>query len=770
MHWQKTNGPVGGFIVSLRSFGDTLFAGAGEKGIIFYSANSGETWQSVYKTNHRVVDFEKTGDHGILASIGTNGIYKTLDNVYWNSVHHDNNYFLQLGKNHNNHIYIGTVNGKIYTSTDNGITWSLSFTHSEQIGNFAMYQDSTIFVGASKKILRRKITWETVYNHSINQFIEVFTAKNIVYAFTPNFIYKTEDGGDNWLQIDHLGFFEGNFIYDMVYNNRLIAACGDEINWFGNGWGIALSNNNGNSWYWSENIGLPPRFSTALKLIVSGSNTYLGTNAAGVFKSTNFGDSWFPVNNGLTAANTLDICFDNNGTLYSASWSNGFQKSTDKGNTWSVINDGLTNSYCYSIIADDNGNLIGGTDQGIFRSTDGGANWTQTSAAGNNFSYRLYKDNLNRIYSLNFDDGIFRTTNLGISWQRINSNFASSGVFGFAIDSSGNLYAGTRGGWIYKSSNGGTSWTVSRQGTGSFYGIVMLRVSSNGSVFAATNDQGILRSTDNGVTWENITNNITGNNARNLGINSRGEIFTSVNSNTGERLYFSDNNGQSWQNYTNNLNLISTYNIIFDENDNVYLATDESVWRSDGVVPVELNSFTANVNGNNVNLSWLTSTETNNKGFELYRKTEEGEWEQLSFIPGSGTTTEQKEYSYTDNDLASGTYNYKLVQIDYNGSKKTYNLADFVEIIPIYEFALHQNYPNPFNPTTTIKYSVKEAGTVTLKVYDILGKEITTLVNETKPPGEYTATFDASLLSSGIYFYTMQAGGFIATNKLLLLK
>jgi hypothetical protein len=86
------------------------------------------------------------------------------------------------------------------------------------------------------------------------------------------------------------------------------------------------------------------------------------------------------------------------------------------------------------------------------------------------------------------------------------------------------------------------------------------------------------------------------------------------------------------------------------------------------------------------------------------------------------------------------------------------------------EYNLYQNYPNPFNPTTTIKYSVKEAGMVTLKVYDILGKEITTLVNEIKSPGEYTVTFNASSLPSGIYFYTMQAGGFKASNKLLLLK
>jgi hypothetical protein len=86
------------------------------------------------------------------------------------------------------------------------------------------------------------------------------------------------------------------------------------------------------------------------------------------------------------------------------------------------------------------------------------------------------------------------------------------------------------------------------------------------------------------------------------------------------------------------------------------------------------------------------------------------------------------------------------------------------------EYRLYQKYPNPFNPTTTIKYSVKEAGMVTLTVYDILGKEVTSLVNEIKSQGEYSVVFEGTKLSSGIYFYTMRAGGYVATNKFLLLK
>jgi len=86
------------------------------------------------------------------------------------------------------------------------------------------------------------------------------------------------------------------------------------------------------------------------------------------------------------------------------------------------------------------------------------------------------------------------------------------------------------------------------------------------------------------------------------------------------------------------------------------------------------------------------------------------------------------------------------------------------------EFALFNNYPNPFNPTTTINYSIKQDGLVSLKVYDILGKEVATLVNENKPPGKHSVKFNASNLPSGIYFYRIVSGNFSATKKLILLK
>lgn len=185
-------------------------------------------------------------------------------------------------------------------------------------------------------------------------------------------------------------------------------------------------------------------------------------------------------------------------------------------------------------------------------------------------------------------------------------------------------------------------------------------------------------------------------------------------------------------------------------------------------LPVELTSFTANVNENNVRLKWSTATEINNSGFEVERKSFQ-DWEKIGFIPGFGTTTEVHSYSFIDANILSGTYNYRLKQVDFNGRYKYSNEIEVKVSIPN-KYSLEQNYPNPFNPTTTISYSIKEKGFVTLKVFDILGNEVKTLVNEEQDAGSYKFDFNASALSSGIYFYTLNTGEFVLTKKMILLK
>ena len=141
----------------------------------------------------------------------------------------------------------------------------------------------------------------------------------------------------------------------------------------------------------------------------------------------------------------------------------------------------------------------------------------------------------------------------------------------------------------------------------------------------------------------------------------------------------------------------------------------------------------------------------------------------VGFIEGNGTTTEIQNYSFIDENLLPGIHSYRLKQVDFDGTSE---LSDVIEVevsAPI-EYSLSQNYPNPFNPSTTIIYSIPEDGHVTLKVYDVLGNEVASLVDEQKQSGSFDVNFNASALSSGVYYYQIKAGEFTSTKKLVLMK
>lgn len=186
------------------------------------------------------------------------------------------------------------------------------------------------------------------------------------------------------------------------------------------------------------------------------------------------------------------------------------------------------------------------------------------------------------------------------------------------------------------------------------------------------------------------------------------------------------------------------------------------------MLPVELTSFVATPKGNTVELVWKTASELNNDRFEIERSHDNLTFTKIGFVRGSGTTTEAKEYRFIDEQV-SGVLYYRLKQVDFDGAF-AYSPVVEVRVAPPAEFALEQNYPNPFNPTTTIRYQLPVTSNVKLEVYDVLGKKIATLVNERQEAGIYNYTLNASNLSSGVYFYRLQAGSFVQTKKMMLVK
>ncbi len=194
-------------------------------------------------------------------------------------------------------------------------------------------------------------------------------------------------------------------------------------------------------------------------------------------------------------------------------------------------------------------------------------------------------------------------------------------------------------------------------------------------------------------------------------------------------------------------------------------------------LPVELTSFTVSFISSYVELKWRTVTEVNNYGFEIERasfisnEVRNLNWQKVGFVQGHGNSNSTKEYSFTDNLSLDPALNlsYRLKQIDNDG---TFKYSEEVEVktqLPL-KFLLSQNYPNPFNPNTTIRYQLPQNSFVTLKVFDVLGKEVSVLVNEVEDAGNHEVNFDASKLASGIYFCKMQTEDFTGIKKLLLIK
>lgn len=200
---------------------------------------------------------------------------------------------------------------------------------------------------------------------------------------------------------------------------------------------------------------------------------------------------------------------------------------------------------------------------------------------------------------------------------------------------------------------------------------------------------------------------------------------------------------------------------------------------ADNPLPVELASFTSTVNARDVILNWSTAYENNNASFDIERMDADdyiGSWIKVVSIEGNGTTSEAKNYSFTDKKLNVGKYKYRLKQIDFNGNHEYFELNNEIEVGVPKEFKLSQNYPNPFNPVTKIDYDIPFESQVSLKIYDMLGREIASMVNnDLQTAGYYTVQLNSANMGSGTYFFRIIAQGtngkgFVMTKKMVLVK
>ncbi len=207
---------------------------------------------------------------------------------------------------------------------------------------------------------------------------------------------------------------------------------------------------------------------------------------------------------------------------------------------------------------------------------------------------------------------------------------------------------------------------------------------------------------------------------------------------------------------------------------NVFFDLSNVNFTIEDFIPVELTAFFALKSENGILLKWTTATETNNSGFMIERSLNKIDFNEVAFINGKGTTTEVTDYEYTDVISKPGNYSYRLKQIDFDGTATYSNVVE-TEVEGPQVFVLSQNYPNPFNPSTMINFSLPVDSHVSIELYNTLGEKVDELTNSDYSIGSHEVNFDASKLSNGVYYYTINATGvdgssFVSTKKMVLMK
>ena len=355
---------------------------------------------------------------------------------------------------------------------------------------------------------------------------------------------------------------------------------------------------------------------------------------------------------------------------------------------------------------------------GAFLTTDNGTNWTEADANLQGVGEMAFAVNGTYVFA-GTPIGIYRTTNNGATWS-----FKVSGITGdrftYALALSGtNLFAGTYGG-VYLSTDSATSWKEADSGMTNKT-VVALAVSDT-NIFAGTQGGGVFLSTNNGTSWTAVDSGLTNLFVSALAVNGTNLFAATGNGANGANVFLSTNNGTNWTSVSTGLPKNSSISSLAATGTNLFAGAN-------GVYLL----------GNNG-----------------------GSWTSVSSgLPSGGVGALVVFGSYLFAGKGGNVFRRPLSDLT--------SVADRPEAIPSH-FELSQNYPNPFNPSTSIKYQIASASHVTLEIFDILGRAVATLVNEVKQPGTYTIRWDASNMASGAYFYRIQAGDFLQTRKLLLIK
>lgn len=620
-------------------------------------------------------------------------------------------------------VFAATDSG-VYKSTDDGISW-FPVNNGLSILNITALtvSDSTVVAGTNGGIFRSTndgLTWSLSDTGLTDSSITTLVSDaGCIYAGTENGLFLSSDGGSHWKRIDS----------SPVSPDIVSIACSKTAIFVSASGRVFRSTDNGLSWLEKDNssVFFAGR-AGKLTVFINDTTIFAGTigmasgGGSQSYISTNDGE-WWSIIGGLSWAT---IFLTNGQNIYAGTFLSGLFRSTDGGANWTSANDGFANGQVKVMAA--SGDELLAMSRGYFcRSTDQGSTWTENDTSfGGDASSLVFINS----YAFSVGQGVFRSTDAGVHWT-LQDSATRYYPIGSIVSIGSNIFAATSVG-VSASNDNGVSWHPVSSGMFSenisetehiYPPIVCTLAALDTDLFAGTYGSGIFKSTNLGVSWTPADSGLPLNGDTMVtAMSAYGKnVFASVNA----EVYLSTDEGNSWIQANNGLKGWIESFAVGD--------TDAFVGTSGGGVFIFKSS----------NRTWIPV----NEGL--------GDLGVYSLAAANGEL-----YAGTG---SSGVWKRPIAEMVLDGIKNVKTNMPF-------GYRLYQNYPNPFNPTTTITYTIPKDGMVTLKIYDVLGREVETLVSEVEKMGRYEATFDGSRLASGVYFYRLTAPGIMQVKKMLLLK
>ncbi len=668
----------------------------------------------------------------------------------------------------------------ILRSTDYGETWdSSNVQFNTTFWGVQVMNDSMCFlIGRSGEFLKTFNTGDTWEIDTLSYPVLYWDLKFMdndtgFISCSNGIMLKTTNSGENWI-IKQTGDQNSLYSIEILENKKIITA--------GSSGKIYYSSDYGNTFLQSN---VPIQF-TVEDLAFADDNIGVAVGQAtvtnGINKTTDGGLTW----NLLWAEmGNLNVDFISDSVGYNVGMDLRVYKSTDKGESWDkvIINDNLTS---ISSPNDNSVYLLGYAN--IFKYSNNRISKISSPGAGSSGTVYFTSDSIG--YISKSDAHLFRTTNGGYEWIKVDSSTVLTGSTSIQFIGETGFYQSEN--YLKKSTTNGNNWVQILAGSNfkSFYFIDSLNGWISGNSLFKTTDGGanwesltsivfqdinfidqdtgyaisgvLYKTTDGGHNW-NIINGATG---RYLQVIDTSMIITMSEQG---KTFISLDYGFTWTDY--NLPGISRF-LKFTSKARGYYVGNMGLFFSyfDSThVPVELTSFNGRIENNKVILYWSTASELNNKGFEIQKKNSEGQWYNIGFIIGNGTTTMSNEYIFMDSNPTIGENQFRLKQIDYNG------IINFSKVLTLnYNspllFKLYPNYPNPFNSQTTIVFYLPIDTNINIKIFNTLGEKVDQLYLSNLKAGFQRIIYNANHLNSGVYFYTTSYSTSEQRGKMLLIK